>query len=170
MKPYTKEWLTELCNNSYSYSEVLRKAGRKPGGGVNETLKKKILEFNIDISHFTGQIWSKAPTYQPQIGSKEKYIIEEVFTPHSTISQKVMRGYVERHNLIPYKCSNCGCDGHWQNGLISLELDHIDGDNTNHSLDNLRYLCPNCHALTSTYRGLNKAKKGVETIHQPPTS
>ena len=54
MKPYTKEWLTELCNNSYSYSEVLRKAGRKPGGGVNETLKKKILEFNIDISHFTG--------------------------------------------------------------------------------------------------------------------
>lgn len=25
---YTKEWLEELCSNSYSYAEVLRKAGR----------------------------------------------------------------------------------------------------------------------------------------------
>ena len=54
MRRYTKDWLNELCQESYSYSEVLRKAGRKPGGGTHETLKKKILEWNIDISHFTG--------------------------------------------------------------------------------------------------------------------
>ena len=40
--------------------------------------------------------------------------------------------------------------------MISLELDHIDGDNTNNEIKNLRYLCPNCHALTNTYRGKNK--------------
>ena len=167
MEPYTKEWLEELCASSYSYSEVLRKAGRKPGGGSNETLKKKILEYGIDVSHFTGQRWQAAPSYTPRIGSKEKYTIEEVFTKNSVISQKVMRGYVQRHNLIPYKCANCGCDGHWLDGEIALELDHIDGDNTNHSLENLRYLCPNCHALTETYRGKN-IKRSVETIHQPP--
>lgn len=44
------------------------------------------------------------------------------------------------------------------NGVIALELDHIDGDNTNNEINNLRFLCPNCHALTSTYRGKNKAK------------
>lgn len=170
MQSYTKEWLAELCASSYSYSEVLRKAGRKPGGGANETLKRKILEYGIDTSHFTGQRWNKNPSYVPQVGSREKYTIEEVFQPHSSISQKVMRGYVERHHLIPYLCKQCGCDGNWQGGTISLELDHIDGDNTNHSLDNLRYLCPNCHALTSTYRGLNKGKQCVETIHQPPKS
>lgn len=157
MKQYTKEWLEELCRESYSYSEVLRKAGRKPGGGSNETLKKKILEWNIDISHFTGQRWQKAPTYILQTGSREKYTIDEVFTEHSTITQKVMRGYVKRHNLIPYYCAMCGCDGNWQDGIISLEIDHIDGDNTNNLLTNLHYLCPNCHALTSTYRGKNKA-------------
>ena len=162
MKPYTKEWLIELCANSYSYSEVLQKAGRKPGGGNNEILKKKILEYGIDISHFTGRIWTKSPTYVPRIGSKEKYKIEEVFTKNSKITQKVLRGYVERHKLIPYLCSNCGCDGNWQNGKIALELDHIDGDNTNNTLDNLRYLCPNCHALTSTYRGLNKKNKEIK--------
>ena len=57
MRSYTKEWLEELCLNSYSYAEVLQKAGRKQGGGAQATLRKKIQEFNIDISHFTGQRW-----------------------------------------------------------------------------------------------------------------
>ena len=60
LQKYTKEQLEELCKNSYSYAEVLRKAGRKQAGGNQSTLKKKIEEFNIDISHFTGerQQWS----------------------------------------------------------------------------------------------------------------
>ena len=61
MRQYTKEWLQELCENSYSYAEVLTKAGRKNGGGSQATLKKKISEFNIDISHFTGQRWQWSP-------------------------------------------------------------------------------------------------------------
>lgn len=163
MQKYTKEWLEELCADSFSYAEVLRKAGRKQGGGTQATLKKKIEEFGIDISHFTGQGWSKGLTKADtsSIQSKEKYSIEEIFIKNSPVTQKVMRGYVERHNLLEYKCVNCGCDGHWQGGEISLEIDHIDGDNSNNELTNLRYLCPNCHALTETYRGKNKALKSV---------
>ena len=56
LRPYTKEWLEELCSKSFSYREVLRKAGRKHAGGSQATLKKKIEEYNIDISHFTGQL------------------------------------------------------------------------------------------------------------------
>lgn len=74
--------------------------------------------------------------------------------------------------MVEYKCQNCGCDGNWQNGIIALELDHIDGDNSNNELSNLRYLCPNCHALTPTYRGrnINRKNKCVESIDQPPKS
>lgn len=86
----------------------------------------------------------------------QKYTLEEVFQKGSPVTQKVLRGYVERHKIIPYSCEVCGCDGKWQNGQISLELDHKDGDNSNNEISNLRYLCPNCHALTSTYRGRNK--------------
>ena len=171
MRQYTKEWLQELCQNSYSLAEVLNKAGRKQGGGAQQTLKKKIAEWEIDISHFTGQRWQKSPNQMPQ-QKKEKYTLDEVFCKKSPVAQKVLRGYVERHQLLEYKCINCGCDGNWYGGKIALELDHIDGDNTNNEISNLRYLCPNCHALTETYRGRNKALKNkcVESIHQPSKS
>ena len=44
--------------------------------------------------------------------SREKYQLEEVFVKNSSITQKVLRGYVKRHHIISYKCSICGCDGH----------------------------------------------------------
>ena len=56
LRKYDKEWLEELCKDSYSLAEVLRKAGRKQAGGNQEILKKKIAEFNIDTSHFTGML------------------------------------------------------------------------------------------------------------------
>lgn len=54
-----------------------------------------------------------------------------------------------------YKCETCEI-GDWRGIALSLELDHIDGDSFNNSLDNLRFLCPNCHSITDTYRGRNK--------------
>ena len=162
LRPYTKEWLEELCSESYSLAEVLKKAGRAVGGGGSQaSLKKKIEEFEIDISHFTGQAWAKGKTQETdaRVKSKEKYSLEEVFCKDSPVTQKVLRGYVERHQVLEYKCINCGCDGSWQNGIIALEIDHIDGDNSNNEISNLRYLCPNCHALTDTYRGRNIGSK-----------
>ena len=161
VRPYTKQWLQELCADSFSYAEVLKKAGRKQTGGNQETLKRKISEFEIDISHFTGQRWYDTPYKVCNLTGmeQEKYTLEEVLCKDSPVKQKTLRGYIERHRVLEYKCVNCGCDGHWQGGMISLEIDHVDGDCTNNELSNLRYLCPNCHALTETYRGRNKALK-----------
>lgn len=114
LQKYTKEWLEELCEDSFSLAEVLKKAGRKQGGGNQETLKKKIQEFDIDISHFTGQLWNKGKTKEEdnRIKGNEKYSLEEVFCKNSPVTQKVLRGYVERHNILEYKCETCGCNGH----------------------------------------------------------
>ena len=161
LQKYTKEWLEELCANSYSLAEVLKKAGRKPGGGTQETLQKKIAEFEINISHFTGQLWNKRKTKETderiaqQSANQEKYQLEEVFCLNSPVTQRVLRGYVERHNILEHKCQFCGCDGHWLKTEIALEIDHINGDNKDNRIENLRYLCPNCHATTDTYRGKN---------------
>lgn len=168
MRIYTKEWLQELCKDSYSYAEVLRKAGRKLGGGTQATLKKKIEEWKIDISHFTGQRWQQSP-HQKKQKYKEKYSLKQVFIENSPVTQKVLRGYIERHNIIEHRCQFCGCNGNWQNGIISLQIDHKNGNNTDNRIENLRYLCPNCHALTETYRGRNKALKAKCREHTPTT-
>lgn len=55
------------------------------------------------------------------------------------------------------KCQKCGwCEVNPKTGLIPLQIDHIDGDCTNHAEVNLAVLCPNCHSLTPTYGALNK--------------
>ena len=66
--------------------------------------------------------------------------------------------YVRRHlhEQNDSKCSNCGWgEVNKKSGLVPLHIDHIDGNSTNHSIDNLRLLCPNCHSLTETFGNLN---------------
>ena len=67
--------------------------------------------------------------------------------------------YIKTYLFIKYnnKCARCG----WgkinpYTGNIPLEIEHIDGNYLNNKEDNLTLLCPNCHSLTSTYKGANK--------------
>ena len=56
-----------------------------------------------------------------------------------------------------FSCSACGwnkLNPYTRNS--TLEVDHIDGDSSNNASENIRILCPNCHSLTSTYKGSNK--------------
>lgn len=54
------------------------------------------------------------------------------------------------------KCEQCGWDKiNPKTGKCPIELDHIDGNHKNNSIENLRLLCPNCHSLTPTYKALN---------------
>jgi hypothetical protein len=55
------------------------------------------------------------------------------------------------------KCSRCGwAERNPRTGKVPVEVEHIDGNGANDSLGNLTLLCPNCHSLTTTFRGLNR--------------
>ena len=72
-------------------------------------------------------------------------------------------------NFIFKKFDNECCECGWSevnpfSGRVALEVDHIDGDSSNNAEENLRLICPNCHALTSTYKALNKGRASQERL------
>lgn len=74
---------------------------------------------------------------------------------NNTASCKTIKRYlIEKYGN---KCMNCDwCEVNPTSGRVPIELEHIDGNSENNSLDNLLLLCPNCHSLTPTYKALNK--------------
>jgi len=92
--------------------------------------------------------------------SKNKRIPDEfVFVEKSTYARHHIKRRVLEQKLIPYKCNDCGISGDWNNKPLVLQLDHKNGINNDHRLENLGFLCPNCHSQTLTYAAKNRKNK-----------
>jgi len=74
---------------------------------------------------------------------------------YSVWSRPAIREFVKK--IQGHQCSMCKGKT-WLGNKIPLDLDHIDGNAGNNKLENLRLLCPNCHATTDTYKGKNRGK------------
>lgn len=77
--------------------------------------------------------------------------IDMIFVENSSIKCQTLKRYIMRYNLIDNKCGICNLDAHWNGRYLTLQLDHINGIANDNRLDNLRFLCPNCHSQTDTY-------------------
>lgn len=89
-------------------------------------------------------------------GARKSIPLEEILDgkhPHLP-TMKVKRKLL-KEGLFENKCGVCGITD-WNGNPLAMELDHIDGNCHNHRLENLRMICPNCHAQTDTYCGKNK--------------
>ena len=47
---------------------------------------------------------------------------------------------------------------------LVLQLHHINGNNTDNRLENLMFLCPNCHSITENFAGRGLKNKKEKTI------
>jgi 5-methylcytosine-specific restriction endonuclease McrA len=115
------------------------------------------------LSHYFGvpdvTVWRRAKKLglEFKIGGYIKKIdLSEILNgKHPTYQTLKLKKRLIKEEILEHKCSICEIN-EWQGKEISLQLDHIDGNNHNHRLENLRLLCPNCHSQTDTYCGKNK--------------
>lgn len=150
---YTKELLEKNVKDCYSFAELARRLGLKPEGSNPKTLRKKLDEFKVDYSHFTGKGWNQGLKFQPKPAKTLDSILvkNSSYQPYKLLKRLIAEGRKE------YKCECCG-NTEWNGKSIPLELHHIDGDRSNNTYENLQALCPNCHSQTDNFRGKKNKK------------
>jgi len=141
---WTEENLKLALENSECKIDVFRFLEISPSAGNYKTLKKYLKKYSIDESSIR---------YKYDRGNKwnKKYSNSEVFCKNSTFTATRLKQRILEDDLLSYKCDICGNLGEWNNKELVLQIDHINGDNSDAVIENLRFLCPNCHSQTETF-------------------
>lgn len=164
-RKWTDEQLIQAVKENYSIAGVIKSLGLKPAGGNYATINAKIKELNLDVSHFTGQLWSKGKTYKELGKTTHKIPLSEILVKGRNYQSYKLQKRLVSEGIKEHKCECCGLT-EWLGQPIKLELHHINGDHSDNRLENLQLLCPNCHAYTDNYRGKNikSAQKEISEV------
>lgn len=137
----SNEEFIEIIKTSNSFRQCCKKLNYGGNNG-NDLIKQRCRELGIDIN-FNRDENSNIP-------------IEQILVENSSYKNRACLKYrLVKEGLLEYKCVSCGNVGIWLGKKLSLQIDHINGKNNDNRLENLRFLCLNCHAQTSTYCGKN---------------
>lgn len=148
--PWDDDAVREAVRNSTSYAETLRKLGKNgDSAGPFYHLKDKISTLGLSTEHFTGLGWSRGRNCAPQRKPFAEVLVRQDRGRKKTATMQLVRAMFDAG--IEHKCSLCGIPPVWQGNPLTLQVDHINGDNRDHRRENVRFLCPNCHTQTPTY-------------------
>lgn len=147
---WTEEQFRSAVAESESIAQVVRALGLAVAGGSYGTVKRYIAFWSLDVTHFTGQAWLGTRPWVT--GPNQRHTLETIFCEHSTYATGHLLKIILREGYRERRCEECGL-AEWLGQPIAIEVDHANGINDDHRLDNLRLLCPNCHAQTPTWRG-----------------
>jgi len=143
---YSKELLAQLAAESRSINEVCKKLGAiRSGGSSHRWVRKKLQDYGIDTAHFLGQKWAKGLCRVELRRNSD----DDIFCVKSRLTGTKLR---KRYILINpvYRCDICLVDS-WLGQSLKLHIDHINGICDDNRLENLRWICPNCHQQTETW-------------------
>jgi hypothetical protein len=115
-----------------------------------DTLNRRLKEWGVN--HLNNQPGRN----RPKLARRKS--LAEVLTENSRTSTYQLKRRMWRDGLKPEHCEECGWNKRADDGRLTLELHHINGDTSDNRLANLLIVCPNCHSLKSNYRGLSKGK------------
>lgn len=151
------EWdvaaFTTACAQSDSIRQVLVRMGAGDTANEYRYARQLAEELGVSLPVYDGS--GKSP--------RSSLTDEELFSFGSERSNVALRRRLIRVG-VPYVCVECDQGPEWCGRPITLQVDHIDGDRLNNLMENLRFLCPNCHSQTPTFSGRNRAKKAQSAL------
>ena len=148
--------LQVIFNNSSSMKDVMVYFNEGFYTKNYKIIKEYIEKYNIDVTTMNSNMKKYKHSYKLQ----PKYTYHDIFTEHSKVERCTLRSYIKRNTVLDYICKKCGNNGIWLGERLTLQIEHINGVGDDNRIENLCYLCPNCHTQTSTYAGKNiKIKK-----------
>lgn len=156
---FSREEIGNAINSSNTRQELLEKLGFKHSGNF-VTLNKIINEYNLTEDYNNLKERSKdALRIKVKNLGKNKLSEDLIFIVNSKVSGNSLRRYILKNNLLPYICSKCGNNGTWEGEELGLQVHHINGIHNDNRLENLTFLCPNCHSQTDNFMNKDRDEK-----------
>lgn len=148
------EQFESVVRNARTLKEVLDFLGRSGHSrGSYTTLKERIKEDNIDISHMHE---GRKQVRVEKLRIHNTIPLSEILVENSTYLHTTdLKKRLLKEGLLIEKCYKCGLGNEWEGEPLSLQLDHENGVHNDNRIENLRLLCPNCHSQTITFSGRN---------------
>ena len=154
----TDDQVREAFRESRSMADLLRRVGLVARGDNYRIMRERLEFLGLDASSLPGRSWSR--------GREAPVDLKQVLVKGRHSSGPVLMQRLLAAGIFERVCA--GCDlVEWLGEPIPLELDHINGDHLDNRLENLRLLCPNCHAQTDTYRGRNVRRRRTLATTSP---
>ncbi|MGV9736401.1 HNH endonuclease [Rhodococcus aetherivorans] len=160
---YTREVLEEPVAKSVSVAGVMRYLGLVPSGGAHAHLSRRIKKFGIDTTHFTGQAHMTGRPPRNRMAWAAVLVCKP--TGAARAKPKMLRRALLESGR-PHQCESCGIEPYWNGSVLTLHVDHIDGNPNDSRPENVRFLCPNCHSQTPTWAG--RRRFGVGDVESCP--
>ena len=144
----TPQQLRSAVAKATSIAETLRAIGAADNTLSRKRLRHWVEEDGIDTSHFLGQAHQRG-----RPGPTPRRAAANVLVEHgrATRTKTALLSRALLETGVPERCAECATPPSWRGRPMTLEIDHVNGDWRDDRAENLRLLCPNCHAVTRTW-------------------
>ncbi|WP_055485152.1 HNH endonuclease signature motif containing protein [Streptomyces sp. WMMB 322] len=155
--------LREAVARSDSHAGVLRELGMPVNESNRTKVQRRAARLGLDTSHFRRPVATARRSVPARRNAQEILRVRPEGMPR--VNHARLRRALDETG-VPYACAGCVNPGSWNGRPMTLQIDHVNGDWRDNRPENLRYLCPNCHAVTDTWCGRNRGR-GARSAGSP---